>query len=86
LLSVLLLGTALNAFYIVGYIHWLVLEKVHRLLLVNTAALVLSLAISPLLITRLGPIGAAFGWLAINLIGFFLSLEWLKNPHNERTP
>jgi O-antigen/teichoic acid export membrane protein len=84
LLSVLLMGTALNAFYIVGYIHWLVLERVHRLLLVNATSLGLSFAIIPLLVTRMGPMGAAFGWLAINLIGFFLSLEWLKNPRNER--
>lgn len=84
LLSVLLMGTALNAFYIVGYIHWLVLERTHRLLLVNAVALALSFAIIPLLVTRLGPVGAAFGWLVINLIGFVLSLEWLKNPHNER--
>ena len=84
LLSVLLMGTALNAFYVVGYIHWLVLERVHRLLLVNAVALVLSFAIIPLLVTRLGPVGAAFGWLTINLFGFLLSLEWLKNPRNER--
>jgi len=84
LLSVLLVGTALNAFYTVGYIHWLVLEKVDRVLLVNAAALILSVVIIPPLVTRLGSVGATFGWLAINLIGFILSLEWLKNPRNER--
>ena len=74
----------MNAFYNVGYIHWLVHEKVHRVLVVNAAALVLSAVIIPLLVRRLGPVGAAFGWLAINLIGFVLSLEWLKKPRNER--
>lgn len=78
LLAVLLLGTAMNAFYIVGYIHWLVLEKVGRVLAVNAAALALSVAIIPPLVTRFGVVGAAFGWLAINSIGFVLSLEWLK--------
>ena len=80
LLAVLLLGTAMNAFYIVGYIHWLVLEKVGRVLVVNAAALALSVAIIPPLVTRFGLVGAAFGWLAINSIGFALSLEWLKKP------
>jgi len=78
LLAVLLLGTAMNAFYIVGYIHWLVFEKVSRVLVVNAAALALSIAIIPPLVTRFGLVGAAFGWLAINAIGFVLSLEWLK--------
>ena len=35
LLSVLLLGTAMNAFYNIGYIHWLVQERVGRILSVN---------------------------------------------------
>ncbi|WP_367849025.1 lipopolysaccharide biosynthesis protein [Rhodoferax sp. WC2427] len=82
-LSVLLIGTALNAFYNVGYIHWLVVGKVDRMLKVNLAALVLSIAIIPPLVDRLGIIGAAFGWLSINLIGFTFSLEWLRNVRSE---
>ncbi len=77
-LSLLLIGTALNAFYNVGYMHWIVHEKTQRVMQVNALALLLSVfLISPLVIAY-GPIGAAFGWLTINFIGFVLSLEWLK--------
>lgn len=84
LLSVLLVGTALNAFYNVGYVNWVVHKRVGRVLLVNAAALALSVAIIPPLIGAKGPMGAAFGWLAINLIGFVLSLEWLWKRQGER--
>nr|WP_315225889.1 oligosaccharide flippase family protein [uncultured Albidiferax sp.] len=83
-LSVLLVGTAMNALYNVGYINWLVVGKVDRMLKVNLAALVLSVAIIPPLVGRLGMIGAAFGWLAINLIGLIFSLEWLKRKRSEK--
>jgi O-antigen/teichoic acid export membrane protein len=84
LLAVLLVGTGLNAFYNVGYMNWIAKEKIHRVFQVNALALVLSVMLIPLLFTWLGPIGAAFGWLAINLIGFVLSLEWLKKNQHER--
>lgn len=84
LLAVLLVGTALNAFYNVGYINWIVHEKIRRVLQVNALALVLSVALIPPLVAWQGTIGAAFGWLAINLIGFLLSLEWLKRKQDER--
>lgn len=78
LLGVLLAGTGLNAFYNVGYINWIVHEKIRRVFQVNALALVLSVALIPPFILWQGTIGAAFGWLAINLVGFVLSLEWLK--------
>lgn len=84
LLSVLLLGTALNAFYNVGYINWIAHEKIYRVLQVNILALALSIALIPALIVWQGTAGAAFGWLAINLIGFMFSLEWLKRKQDER--
>lgn len=79
LLGILLVGTGLNAFYNVGYINWIVYEKIHRVFQVNALALALSVMLMPTLIAWQGTIGAAFGWLAINLVGFALSLEWLKN-------
>lgn len=85
LLTVLLAGTAMNAFYTVGYIHWLVHERVGRVLIVNAASLLLAAAAIPPLVARWGSIGAAFGWLSINLIGLVLSLEWLLRRRNERT-
>ena len=79
ILAILLVGTGLNAFYNVGYINWLVHEKIYRVFQVNALALALSVALIPLLVVWQGTIGAAFGWLVINLVGFILSLEWLKN-------
>lgn len=84
LLAILFVGTGLNAFYNVGYINWIVHEKIHRVFQVNALALVLSVALIPPLVAWQGTIGAAFGWLAINLIGFVLSLEWLKRKQDER--
>lgn len=78
LLSVLLVGAGLNAFYNVGYVNWMVHEKFRRILLVNGLSLVLSVALIPLFISSQGTIGAAFGWLTINLIGLIVSLEWLR--------
>ncbi len=78
LLAILLVGSALNAFYNVGYIYWVVHKKIRRILQVNAIALILSVLLIPPLVLWLGTIGAAFGWVVINLIGFVLSLEWLK--------
>ena len=78
ILSLLLVGTALNALYNVGYMHWVVHEKTQRIMQVNALALLLSLLLIPPLVIVYGSIGAAFGWLTINMIGFVLSLEWLK--------
>jgi O-antigen/teichoic acid export membrane protein len=84
MLAILLTGTALNAFYNVGYVNWLAHQKTHRVLQVNAFALVLSVALIPPLVSWQGTIGAAFGWLAINLIGFVFSLGWLKqNPQKK---
>jgi O-antigen/teichoic acid export membrane protein len=85
LLSVLLLGTAMNAFYNVGYIHWLVLERVGRILLVNGLSVVLALVLTPLLVLWKGSLGATLGWVLINLIGLMLSLEWLKRKSYEKS-
>ncbi len=85
MLAVLLAGVALNAFYNVGYVNWLAHQKVRRVVQVNAYALVLSVALIPPLVSWQGTIGAAFGWLAINLIGFVFSLGWLKRKPNERS-
>ena len=82
ILSLLLVGTALNALYNVGYMHWVVREKTQKIMQVNALALLLSLLLIPPLVIAYGPIGAAFGWLTINMIGFVLSLEWLKKSSN----
>lgn len=80
LLAVLLIGTCLNAFFNIGYIYWLTQAKIRRIVQVNALSLVLSIVITPFLVLWLGTIGAAFGWLVINLIGFLISTEWLALP------
>jgi O-antigen/teichoic acid export membrane protein len=84
LLLVLLVGTGLNAFYNVGYINWIAHQKIYRSFQVNALALGFSVALIPPLVIWKGAVGAAFGWLAINLIGLVLSLEWLKKKQYER--
>lgn len=85
ILSVLLVGTVLNAFYNVGYVNWLARKKVYMILRVNAFALILSVLLIPLLVSWQGTIGAAFGWLVINLIGLAFSLGWVKRLPNERS-
>jgi O-antigen/teichoic acid export membrane protein len=85
MLSVLLAGVALNAFYNVGYVNWLAHQKIRRIFQVNILALMLSVALIPHLVSWQGTIGAATGWFALNLIGFVLSLEWLSRKPNERS-
>ncbi len=78
ILTIMLVGTALNAFYNVGYMNWIARKNIRRVLQVNAFALILSIVLIPWFVIWQGTIGAAIGWLAINLIGFLLSLEWLK--------
>ncbi|MDO8348211.1 MAG: oligosaccharide flippase family protein [Rugosibacter sp.] len=85
MLALLFVGTALNAFYNVGYVNWLSQQKTRNVLQVNTFALVLSVVLIPPLVSWQGTIGAAFGWVTINLIGFVLSLGWLKRKLHERS-
>lgn len=86
LLSILLIGSALNAFYHVGYFNWLASGQVRRILLVNVVSLVVCLVITPPLVTWQGIIGATFGFLAMNAIGLVISLEWLRPVGNKSNP
>ena len=82
ILAILLIGTALNAIYTIGYINWIANEKIYRIFQVNALGLALSVALIPPLVNWYGTIGAAFGWVATNLIGFIISLEWLIRKKN----
>ena len=77
-LSVLLAGTAMNAVYNIGYLNWIAKEQIQKVFLVNALSLLLSLFFIPPLVAMHGPIGAAFGWSIMNLIGLLMSLDWLK--------
>ena len=75
-LSLLLVGTGLNAIYSVGYVNWVAAGKSKKVLIVNASALMLSVMLLPFLVAKYQLIGAAFGWVTINTIGFLLSLDW----------
>ena len=77
-LAVLLVGATLNAFYNIGYVNWIVHKKIRRIFQINVLSFFLLLALLPSLVESQGLIGAAVGWLTINLIGLVLSLGWLK--------
>ncbi len=77
ILSVMLIGTALNAFYNIGYINWLAKKTTHRFLQVNIVSLLISVVSIPMFVFWYGPLGAAIGWLTINCIGLAFSLEWV---------
>ncbi|MDA8447105.1 lipopolysaccharide biosynthesis protein [Paracidovorax valerianellae] len=84
LLGWLLFGAIINAFYNVGYAHWLVLGRIKRILQVNLLAGMLCLLIIPPMVSRFGMIGATSGWLIINFIGFIASLPGLLKIDHER--
>lgn len=83
ILTVLLIGSALNAFYNIGYLNWLARGAFKMVLLVNAIALLLAVILLPVFIASNGISGAAVAWVGINLIGFLLSLGWVKRIFHE---
>lgn len=77
LLSLLLVGTGLNAIYNVGYINWIAAGATNKVLTVNAISLILSILFLPTLVAKYQLFGAAFGWLTINIIGMLMSLDWI---------
>lgn len=77
LLGWLMAGAILNAFYNIGYTHWLVHGKIHRVFLVNIFTGALCLLVIPAMVAHFGPVGAASGWLIINSFGLAASLPSL---------
>lgn len=77
LLSILLVGSALNAFYHVGYYNWLALDKTNIIFTVNLLSFILCLSVTPMLIHWNGVIGATFGFVIMNVVGLGISVTWL---------
>lgn len=77
LLTILLIGTALNVLYTIGYINWIVKGQLIRVLQVNLISLIVSVVSIPIMVTRFGMAGASLGWITINAVGLFFSLGWL---------
>lgn len=84
LLGMLLLGAILNAFYNIGYTHWMAKGRTTRILQVNCIAFVLCLLIIPPSVERFGTIGATTGWLIINLLGLAMSLPGVLATMHEK--
>ena len=76
--SLLLIGTAFNAVYNVGYMDWVVRRKVKNILALNLFSMVSLITLLPISINNYGAKGAAFGWVFVNLIGFCFSLGWVR--------
>ena len=68
-LALLLVGSGLNAIYSVGYINWIAAGASKKILIVNASALALSIIFLPFLVTKYQLMGAAMGWVTINIIG-----------------
>lgn len=77
LLTILLIGTALNALYTIGYINWIVKGQLTRVLQVNLISLIVSIISIPIMVARFGMVGASLGWITINAVGLLFSLGWL---------
>lgn len=81
-LTLLLLGTGLNAIYNVGYMNWLAAGSTNKIMKVNMLSLGLSILLTPILVAKYALPGAASGWLIINSLGLLLSLDWMANRKN----
>lgn len=77
LLNYLLVGTALNCLYNIGYMNWIIRTDINKLLFVNITALLVSILTIPLLVDHYGLVGASIGWILMNLLGLLLSIGWL---------
>jgi O-antigen/teichoic acid export membrane protein len=75
--SFLLIGTAFNALYNVGYMDWIVHRKVRSILTLNLFSLTLMLTLLPVAIKAFGVKGATVGWVIVNFISFCCTLGWL---------
>jgi O-antigen/teichoic acid export membrane protein len=88
ILDILLIGSAFNLVYQIGYQRWIALSRTRTIAIVNTLGLVCSLSITPFLVLRFGAAGAAVSWIVINVVGVALSMGFLvpRRPAVEHTP
>lgn len=77
LLSWLLLGSALNAFYNIGYLNWIADGDHQRILKVYGICLGAGALLVPWAISRYGLLGAVTGWILVNIVCFVASTLWI---------
>jgi len=76
-LRLLLIGTALNALYQVGYQRWIAQGETRLILRVNLVALMTAAVLTPMTISAFGIIGASAAWLSFNVVGLSFQARWL---------
>jgi O-antigen/teichoic acid export membrane protein len=84
ILSVLLVGVCCNALCNVGYINWLARDRRMKVLVVNIVALSMVIALTLILVPKIGLKGAAIAWSAAQLCIFIMSLDWISDVVNGR--
>lgn len=77
----LMLSSALNTIYNIGYTNWVSMGRTRWITMVNTASLLVALTLTPWAIDRFGLVGAASSLMVINAIGSISALIWLFNFH-----
>lgn len=82
ILDYLLVGSAFNLIYQVGYQRWIALGYTKNIAFVNALGLGTTLLLSPTLISHYGAMGATASWLAVNVVGSILSLCFIFRPIN----
>lgn len=78
ILDVLMVGSALNLFYQIGYQRWVALGHSKAIAVINLAGLLCTVSLTPFLVPIYGPVGAASGWLAINFLGAVFGFGFAK--------
>lgn len=76
ILTLLLIGSAMNAYYHIGYYNWLANGKSQIILIVNIVSLTATVLITPILVNKNGAIGATFAFIVMNLLGLAISAKW----------
>ena len=76
-LRLLLIGTALNTLYQIGYQRWIALGQTRIILHVNVLALLVAATLTPVMILRFGMVGATAAWIGLNVVGLAFHARWL---------
>ena len=76
IMKILLIGTAMNVIYNIGYYNWLSNNSTRTIFMINLISLVLASIFTPLLVYYFGLRGGAFSWIALNSLGATLTLKW----------
>lgn len=77
ILNILLISSALNVVYNLGYTNWVASGSYKLITSVNAISFLLALFITPLMIDFYGVIGAGIALIIINIFGATLAIIWL---------